>query len=53
MTLPWTDFHYLQDIINEISADRKDNIDFQDFIAIMQKQRECVESEDEILEAFR
>ena len=31
----------------------KGNIDFQDFIAIMQKQREYVDSEDEILEAFR
>ena len=48
-----TDSQYHQDIINEISADRKDNIDFQDFIAIMQKQRDYVESEDEILEAFR
>merc|ERR550539_1602350 len=43
----------LQDMINQIDADRKGNIDFQDFIALMQKQREYVDSEDEILEAFR
>merc|ERR1712029_688935 len=43
----------LQDMINEIDADRKGTIEFHEFLNMMQKQRDYVESEDEILEAFR
>ena len=40
-------------MINEIDADRKGTIEFHEFLNMMQKQRDYVESEDEILEAFR
>ena len=47
-------FQYLfKDMINEIDADRKGTIEFHEFLNMMQKQRDYVESEDEILEAFR
>ena len=40
-------------MINEIDADRKGTIEFHEFLNMMQKQRDYVESEEEILEAFR
>ena len=40
-------------MINEIDADRKGTIEFHEFLNMMQKQRDYIESEDEILEAFR
>ena len=47
-------FQYLfKDMINEIDADRKGTIEFHEFLNMMQKQRDYVESEEEILEAFR
>ena len=39
-------------MINEIDADRKGTIEFHEFLNMMQKQRDYIESEDEILEAF-
>lgn len=40
-------------MINEISADGKEGIDFNQFLNLMQKQREYVETEEDVLEAFR
>ena len=42
-----------QKMINEISADGKEGIDFNQFLNLMQKQREYVETEEDVLEAFR
>ena len=42
-----------QKMINQMDAERKDGIDFNDFLNIMQKQREYVETEEDVLEAFR
>ena len=40
-------------MINEIDADRKGAINFNEFLNMVQKQREYIDGEDEVLEAFR
>ena len=40
-------------MIHESDADRKGGIEFNDFLKMMQKQREYVETEDDVIEAFR
>jgi len=42
-----------QAMINEIDADRKGAINFNEFLNMVQKQREYIDGEDEVLEAFR
>ena len=43
----------LQEIINEIDAERKGAVEFFEFVNIMEKKIENVEDEEEILSAFR
>ena len=43
----------LQEIINEIDAERKGTVEFFEFVNIMEKKIENVEDEEEILSAFR
>lgn len=43
----------LQDMINEMDADNKGTIEFHEFLNLMQKKREYIDSEEEVLEAFR
>ena len=43
----------LQDMINEVDADRKGTIEFHEFLSMMERKKDYIESEDEVLAAFR
>jgi calmodulin len=43
----------LQDMINEVDADRKGTIGFDEFLKFMDRKKDYIASEAEVMEAFR
>ena len=43
----------LQDMINQVDGERKGAIEFDEFLNMMEGKKDYVESEDEVLAAFR
>ena len=43
----------LRDMKNEVDAESKGTIEFHEFLTMMQRQKDYVDSEDEVMEAFR
>ena len=43
----------LRDMKNEVDAERKGTIEFHEFLTMMQRKKDYIDSEDEVMEAFR